>query len=62
MIQIKEYKGHIRNHKALMAELAIDPALANDRVAREQAILLKGYETWGVELPKHLHGMFALAI
>ena len=62
MITMKEYKGHIRNHKALMAQLGIDPALASDRVAREQAIIVKAYETWGLDMGNHINGMFAFAL
>ena len=62
MIQVRTYKGHICNFKALMAELAIDPALAADRQAREEAILIKAYETWGAEMGHHLHGKFAFAL
>lgn len=62
MIQIPAYKGHIRNYKALMAQLGIDPALETKRQEREQAILLKAYEKWGCQMGKHLHGMFAFAL
>ena len=60
MTEIREYRGHIRNWKALAEELGIDKTLS--REAREEAILLKGYEAWGEELPLHLHGMFAFAL
>ncbi len=60
MTEIREYRGHIRNWKALAEELGIDTALS--REAREQQILLKAYETWGEEMPLHLHGMFAFAL
>ncbi|MBR0398600.1 MAG: asparagine synthase (glutamine-hydrolyzing) [Eubacterium sp.] len=60
MTEIREYRGHIRNWKALAEELGIDKNLS--REAREEAILLKGYEAWGEELPLHLHGMFAFAL
>ncbi len=60
MLQLKHYSGHIRNHKALCAELGIDGSLS--RTAREEAILLKAFEVWGAEMGLHLHGMFALAI
>ncbi|MBQ9062699.1 MAG: asparagine synthase (glutamine-hydrolyzing) [Eubacterium sp.] len=60
MTEIREYRGHIRNWKALAEELGIDKSLS--REVREEAILLKGYEAWGEELPLHLHGMFAFAL
>ena len=60
MTEIREYRGHIRNWKALAEELGIDKNLS--REAREEAILLRGYEAWGEELPLHLHGMFAFAL
>ena len=59
-MELKTYRGHIRNWEALCGELGISKTLS--REAREKAILLKGYETWGMELPDHLYGMFALAI
>ena len=59
-MELKTYRGHIRNWEVLCEELGIDPSLP--RAEREQAILLKGYETWGMKLPDHLYGMFALAI
>ena len=60
MIQVEEYRGHIRNWKALCAELQIEEGL--ERPEREREILRKGYAAWGTELPDHLYGMFAFAI
>ena len=60
MIEIKTYRGHIRNWQALCAELGIDAGLS--REAREAAILTKAYETWGNDMASHLHGMFAFAL
>ncbi len=60
MITIKTYRGHIRNWEALCKELDIDPSLT--REAREEAILIKAYETWGDSMADHLHGMFAFAL
>ena len=60
MIQLKTYRGHIRNWEALCAALGIDPGLS--REAREQFILIRGYEQWGASLPDHLYGMFAFAL
>ncbi len=60
MVEIKEYRGHIRNHAALCAELGIDDTLP--REARETLILQKAYAAWGTEMGNHLHGMFAFAL
>lgn len=60
MLELKVYKGHIRNWRALCEELGIDPAL--ERKDREEAIILKAYEAWGGEMADHIHGMFAFAI
>lgn len=57
MMQLQEYRGHIRNWKALCAELSVDPSL--QRVQRERAILEKAYEAWGWEMGSHIYGMFA---
>lgn len=62
MVQIKQYKGHIRNFRELMVQLHIDPALAADRQKREEAILCKAYEAWGEDMGNHIHGMFAFAL
>ena len=60
MVEIKEYKGHIRNHKALCKELGLAENLGREE--RENLILIKAYEKWGMEMLNHLHGMFAFAI
>lgn len=60
MAVLKEYRGHIRNFKALMEELGIEPGLTREE--REEAILIRAYEKWGCELGDHIYGMFALAI
>lgn len=60
MIKIQEYTGHIRNWEALCEELGIDKTLS--REAREEAILVKAYETWGGDMANHMHGMFAFAL
>ena len=60
MIKVREYKGHIRNWEALCERLGIDLEL--DREVREKQILVKAYETWGVEMADHMHGMFAFAL
>lgn len=60
MIRVKEYRGHIRNWEALCDELNIDKTLS--REAREDAILVEAYKTWGYDMANHMHGMFAFAI
>ncbi|MBE6779025.1 MAG: asparagine synthetase B [Ruminococcaceae bacterium] len=60
MVELKTYSGHIRNHRALCEELAIDPSLPRER--KEEAILLAAYRRWGGDMANHLHGMYSLAI
>lgn len=60
MIELKEYRGHIRNWEALCGELGIDKSLSREE--REAAILVKAYETWGKDMAEHLYGMFAFAL
>ena len=60
MIKVREYRGHIRNWEALCEELKIDKSLS--RREREQAILVKAYETWRYDMASHLYGMFAFAL
>ncbi len=60
MIEIRKYRGHIRNWQALCEELGIDAGLS--REAREAEILTKAYEAWGTEMANHMHGMFAFAL
>ncbi|MBQ5310770.1 MAG: asparagine synthetase B, partial [Oscillospiraceae bacterium] len=60
MMELKTYRGHIRNHRALCAELGIDTGLSREE--REREILCRGYEKWGTSLPDHLYGMFAFAV
>lgn len=60
MIEIKEYRGHIRNWKALCEELSVDSSLKREE--REKAILIKAYKIWGYDMAKHMHGMFAFAL
>ncbi len=60
MIEIKAYRGHIRNWEALSEELGIEKNLTREQ--REEAILIKAYETWKAEMADHLHGMFAFAL
>ena len=60
MIELKEYKGHIRNWQNLCAELQIDTE--QEAKNREREIIVKGYERWGEEVVNHLIGMFSFAI
>lgn len=60
MIEIKAYRGHIRNWEALCAELGIDKTLSREE--REQEILIKAYAAWGKDMAEHLYGMFAFAL
>ena len=57
---LKNYRGHIRNHKALCLELNIDNTLPREK--REEEIILKAFEKWGGDMANHMHGMFAFAI
>lgn len=60
MVTIQEYRGHIRNWRALCAELVISDSLPREE--RESEILRKGYEAWGQDMAEHMHGMFAFAL
>lgn len=60
MIEIKEYRGHIRNHSALCTELGISADLSREE--RETEILIRAYEKWGNNMGEHLYGMFAFAL
>ena len=60
MTEIKTYRGHIRNHRALEAELSISAGLSREE--REKQILIKAYEKWGKNIADHLYGMFAFAL
>ena len=60
MIQVRYFSGYIRNWKKLCAELGITLPLS--RKDREEAVLCRGFEKWGVGLPEHLYGAFALSI
>lgn len=60
MINVQEYRGHIRNWEALCRELEIQPGLPREE--RELLILVKAYEKWGYDMADHMHGMFAFAL
>lgn len=62
MIEIRTYRGHIRNWRALCGELGIEDGGKLPRGEREALILRRAYERWGHEMGLHLHGMFALAL
>lgn len=60
MIKVQEYRGHIRNWKALCKELGIPSTLPREK--REEEILVRAYETWGYHMADHIYGMFAFAL
>lgn len=60
MINVQEYRGHIRNWRELCQELGIDAGLS--RQQRELEILVKAYEAWGCRMADHMYGMFAFAL
>lgn len=60
MIEIREYRGHIRNWQDLCSELNVDPALP--RTERELALITSAYEKWRHDIADHLYGMFAFAL
>ncbi|MBQ4417572.1 MAG: asparagine synthetase B, partial [Butyrivibrio sp.] len=60
MIHVATYRGHIRNHRTLCETLGIDGTLP--RARREEAILVKAYETYGDRAGLYLHGMFACVL
>ncbi len=60
MIEIKDYRGHIRNWESLCNELGISVSLSREE--RESEILRKAYEKWGTDMESHMYGMFALSL
>ncbi|MBR6599411.1 MAG: asparagine synthase (glutamine-hydrolyzing) [Oscillospiraceae bacterium] len=60
MIEVKEYRGHIRNWESLCEELGIDKTLSREK--RENEILIKAYQKWDTKMADHMHGMFAFAL
>ncbi len=60
MIEIREYRGHIRNWRDLCGELKVDASLPRNE--RELAIIASAYEKWGHDIADHLYGMFAFAL
>ncbi|HCA04349.1 MAG TPA: asparagine synthetase B [Ruminococcaceae bacterium] len=59
-IRITYFSGYIRNYKKLCEELGIDLSLS--RGDREEQILIKAFEKWGMEMQNRLYGMFAFAV
>ena len=60
MINICDYRGHIRNWRELCSELGIKTDLSREE--REKEIIVKAYEKWGREMADHFFGMFAFAL
>ncbi|MCR5305162.1 MAG: asparagine synthetase B [Oscillospiraceae bacterium] len=60
MIELKTYRGHIRNWAELCKKFEVDPKLP--RAEREAEILKKGFAAVGTDLPNCLRGMFACAL
>ena len=60
MINICDYRGHLRNWRALCGELGIKTDLS--RVEREKEIIVRAYEKWGSSMGDHFYGMFAFAL
>ncbi len=55
------FNGEIYNHRTLRKRLERrGHTFVSDHCDTE--VLLHGYREWGMELPKHLHGMFAFAV
>ena len=60
MIEIKEYRGHIRNWRNLCSELEIPSDLSREE--REREIIRSAYIKWGCKMSEHIYGMFAFAL
>lgn len=60
MIEIKEYRGHIRNLRNLCSELEIPSDLSREE--REREIIRSAYIKWGCKMSEHIYGMFAFAL
>lgn len=59
MIEVRLYKGYIRNWRALCGELGITAEREQDCAGQ---LLCAAYEKWGGDMGEHLHGMFAFAL
>ena len=62
MVEIRTYRGHIRNWRALSGELGLTNVETMSREEREPFLLQQAYQKWGHEMGMHLHGMFAFAL
>ena len=60
MINICDYRGHIRNWRDLCSELNINKELSREN--REKEIIISAYKKWGKEMANHFYGMFAFAL
>ena len=61
------YEGYIRNRRQLWRELSEDPASMDGREPSdtwksELAIIERGWQRWGYELPLHLYGAFSFVL
>jgi asparagine synthase (glutamine-hydrolysing) len=54
------FNGEIYNYKELREELTAEGSRFG--TTSDTEVILRGYERWGTDLPKHLIGMFAFAI
>lgn len=54
------FNGEIYNYLELKGELIKDGH--KFKTTSDSEVLIHGYEKWGIDLPKHLRGMFAFAI
>ena len=52
MIEIKEFRGHIRNWQELCGKLGIAENLPREE--REIEILKKAYEAWGCKMADYM--------
>lgn len=59
-VSIRYFSGYIRNYRELCNQLGI--ALPLSRGEREEQILIKAYEKWGLSLTEHLCGAFAIVL
>ena len=59
MQEILQYRGYIRNWKALCRELGVE---STERQEREREILVKGYAKWGEKISEHLNGSYAFVL
>lgn len=60
MVNIIEYRGHIRNWKKLCEELGIPDSLSREE--RENKIIIGAYEKWKHDMANYIYGMFAFAL